>query len=31
MGFSHWFRADTQLGMGISKGLGVEIDSNLLK
>tara|TARA_R110001583_G_scaffold12326_1_gene54816 strand:- start:1559 stop:3037 length:1479 start_codon:yes stop_codon:yes gene_type:complete len=27
----HWFRADTQLGMGIAKGLGVKIDPDLLK
>ena len=27
----HWFRADTQLGIGIAKGLGVEVDPKLLK
>lgn len=27
----HWFRADVNLGMGIAKGLGVQIDPNLLK
>lgn len=27
----HWFRDDAQLGMRISKGLGVEIDPSLLK
>ncbi len=27
----HWFRDDTQLGIGISKGLGVEIYPSLLK
>lgn len=27
----HWFRADTQLGVGIAKGLGVEIDPKLIK
>ena len=27
----HWFRADVQLGMGIAKGLGVQIDPSLLK
>ena len=27
----HWFRADSQLGMGIAKGLGVEIDPSFLK
>ncbi len=27
----HWFRANVDLGMGIAKGLGVEIDPKLLK
>lgn len=27
----HWFRADLNLGMGIAKGLGVQIDPSLLK
>ncbi len=27
----HWFRADVQLGMGIARGLGVQIDPSLLK
>jgi len=27
----HWFRADAQLGMGVAKGLGVEVDPKLLR
>lgn len=27
----HWFRADPKLGMGIAKGLGVQIDPSMLK
>ena len=27
----HWFRVDIQLGMGVAKGLGVEIDPKLLR
>ncbi|PWA04597.1 catalase [Flavobacterium psychrotolerans] len=27
----HWFRADPKLGMGISKGLGVEVDMEILR
>ncbi len=27
----HWFRADVNLGMGVAKGLGVNVDMNMMK